>query len=143
VSIQDFDNLTAALADMAVSRCRALQMAAASALGAVGLGMAAREAEAAPTCPRRGTGCEKACRDDRGKDCRCVYPCCTPNATEPQYCNRSGDCNAPEVCMRTTCCGTPPAGFAGVCVRECEASRDFTCSELEPLGVQSASEGWS
>ena len=133
MSIQDFDNLTAALADRAISRKRALQMAAASALGVAGLGLAAGEAEARHgTCPRNGTGCCRDCRHDRGKSCRCirttggnrrcVYPCCEPNDDSVRGCDHSGDCRLNEVCMRTACCDTP-SGFEGVCVRECDARR--------------------
>jgi len=151
VSIQDFDNLTAALANRAISRRRALQMAAASALGAVGLGLAAGEAQAAPMCPRRGAACERACSNDRGKDCRCirttagnrrcVYPCCEPNDTQVRGCNVVGDCRDTEFCMRTTCCDTP-AGFEGVCVRRCDASRDFTCGD-QAVSAQSSGGAWS
>jgi len=138
VSIQDFDNLAAALADRAISRRRALKMAAASVLGAAGLGLAAGEAQAAPTCPRRGAGCERACKNDRGKDCRCirtvsgnrrcVYPCCTPNSLGRIYCNSTSECGDTEVCVRSLCCGDPGL-FAGVCMRRCDASRNFTCSD--------------
>jgi len=150
VSNQDFDNLTAALADRSISRRRALKMAAASALGAVGLGVAAGEAQAAPTCPRRGAGCDTLCRNTN-KECSCirtvrgdrvcVYQCCTPNYTEVRGCNGNGNCRGAEVCMRSDCCPTP-AGFEGVCVRRCDRSSDFTCEgEVE---VQSASGGaWS
>ena len=141
MSIQDFDNLTAALADRAISRRRALQMAAASALGVAGLGLAAGEAHASHgTCPRRRAGCCRDCRNDAGKSCRCirktngdrtcVYPCCEPNATEVEGCNRDGQCSSDnEVCMRTSCCGDPPGDFEGVCVRRCRASRDFDCND--------------
>ena len=140
MSIQDFDNLTAALADRAISRRRALKMAAASVLGAAGLGLAAGEAHAAHgECPRRGAGCERACRHDGGKDCRCirtvsgnrrcVYPCCSPKPEGRQFCNYTSECAGTEVCVRSTCCGDPGL-LRGVCMRRCDASRDFTCNEL-------------
>jgi hypothetical protein len=136
VSIQDFDNLAAAVADRAVSRRRALQMAAAGALGAVGLGLAAGEAQAA-TCPRRGVGCSRCCNNTGRKRCvclrtvdgnrHCVYQCCPENL---RGCNRGGQCGQNERCIRaggrSNCCGTVD-NFDGVCMRRCEASRPDNC----------------
>ena len=143
MSIQDFDNLTTALADRAISRRRALQMAAASVLGAAALGLAAGEAQATHgECARRGAGC---CRDgshDGSKGCRCirtasgkrrcVHPCCAPNDTIPRACNSNAECDDNELCMSSDCCNDQSVGFVGVCARRCDTPRDFTCGQPFP-----------
>jgi hypothetical protein len=126
VSSEDFDNLTRALASQTISRRRALRLAAASVLGAAGLSVAAREAEAAPSCPRRGAGCERRCTNTR-KDCscirtvsgrrRCVHPCCSG-----RRCNSGDDCRRTEVCMKTGCCAEQPT-----CVTLCTEPRPGYC----------------
>lgn len=122
MSTENFDDLAAALANRSISRRRALQVAAASVLGAVGLGVGAREAQAAPMCPPRGTHCERQCINTQ-KDCRCirtiagnrrcVHPCCSPRT-----CEANSDCRPTEVCMRTACCGPEPT-----CVTLCKERR--------------------
>jgi len=131
VSIQDFDNLTAALADRAISRRRALQMAAASALGAAGLGLAAGEAQATHNeCPRRGAGCCRNCTHTGGKVCICVrrisdgrrvcvHQCCPDPAND---CTTVADCPAGQQCIRTgSCaeCATAATNEPGVCMVRC------------------------
>jgi hypothetical protein len=106
---EGFDNLAIGLANRTISRRRALQLAAASALATAGLGVATREAEARPTCPRRGTGCFRPCRHT-SKECYCIrttegnrvciHPCCSGKS-----CNRSSQCKSGEVCLKTNCCG--------------------------------------
>ena len=132
MSIQDFDNLTAALADRAISRRRALQMAAASALGAAGLNLAAGEAQATHNeCPRRGAGCCRNCVHTGSRVCicvrningdrRCVHQCC-PTESYINECEDSGDCPAGQICIRRNSCAqcadvapTQP----GVCMVRC------------------------
>ena len=107
MSAEEFDALTEALASRAISRRRALKLAAASALGAAGLGAAAREAEAAATCPSK-TGCMRQCTNTR-KTCfcirttsgkrRCIHPCCSKRT-----CSSDSDCRSTEVCMKSPCC---------------------------------------
>jgi hypothetical protein len=135
MSGEDFDSLTRALGSRAISRRRALQLAAASALGAAGLGMATREVEARPTCPRRA-GCDRRCTGTR-KDCRCirttegsrvcVHPCCS---TLP--CSRSSQCPGTDVCLQSPCCEGQR-----VCTRRCNRPRPC------PVGPAAASgAGW-
>ncbi len=98
MSTENFDGLAAALPNRSVSRRRALQLAAASALGAVGLGVTATAAHAAPQCPRRGAGCCRECTNTN-KSCtcirttagnrRCVYQCCPENL---RGCDEGRDC---------------------------------------------------
>ena len=133
MSIQDFDNLTAALADRAISRRRALQMAAASALGAAGLGLATGEAQATHNeCPRRGAGYCRNCEHTGGKVCICVrntngdrrcVPQCCPGATP---CDANTDCPGGQICIRTNSCAEctiqtiqPAQTAPGVCMVRC------------------------
>jgi hypothetical protein len=142
VSSEDFDNLTRALANRTISRRRALRLAAASVLGAAGLGVAAREAEAAPRCPRRGSGCLRKCRNTR-KLCfcirtvsgrrRCVHPCCSG-----RRCNSGDDCRRTEVCMRTGCCPEQPT-----CVTLCTERRPDYCGEGGMGASGRSSTAWS
>jgi hypothetical protein len=141
VSIQDFDNLTAALADRAISRKRALQMAAASALGVAGLGLAAGEAQAAPNCPRRRTGCCRECRNtnkvcvclrtNAGRNCfhQCCYPASEFTQTE-RFCGGDfggcGDLPGDNRCVQNTCCGALPGNATGTCMRVCEGQGQGT-----------------
>jgi hypothetical protein len=140
MSTQDFDGLAAALANRAISRRRALQLAAASALGAAGLGVAATEAQAHPECPRRGTGCCRDCRDTQkrcacirtvGGTRRCVYQCCPEGGGATGIgggleCDENRDCPSGQVCVRRRSCDicakanpTEP----GVCMFKCEEPR--------------------
>jgi len=141
VSIQDFDNLTAALADRAISRKRALQMAAASALGAAGLGLAAGEAQASHIeCPRRRSGCCRNCVHTGGKVCACVrrnsdgarvcvHQCCPETGPASGIgagteCTVSTDCPENEICIRRANCDKcAPANptKSGVCMLRCAA----------------------
>jgi hypothetical protein len=112
MSAEEFDALTRGLANRTISRRRALQLAAAGALGAAGLGVAAGEAEARPTCPRRA-GCNKRCTNTR-KVCFCIkttedtkvciHPCCGPP------CNRSSQCSGTDVCIKSPCCSVKQCG---------------------------------
>jgi hypothetical protein len=130
VSTENFDGLAAALANRSISRRQALKLAVASVLGAGGLGVAASEVQAAPTCPRRGAGCERNCRHTR-KDCacirttagkrKCVYKCCSART-----CQVRADCRRNEVCMRTGCCGQP------TCVTLCTEPRPVYCDAAAP-----------
>jgi hypothetical protein len=140
VSTQDFDDLTRALASRTISRRRALQLAAASALGAAGLGVATREAEAAPTCPRRGAGCDRFCRNTN-KLCFCIRTLsgkrvCVHGCCSNRTCNSRGDCRRTEVCMKSGCCneGQP------TCVTRCTERRPDNC-EGETVGTSSTT--WS
>ena len=107
MSGEDFDALTEALASRTISRRRALRLAAASALGAAGLGISAREAEARPRCPRR-SGCSRRCRNTNGKVCFCIRTtegrrvCVQPDCGES--CERTTQCPEGHVCMRNSCC---------------------------------------
>ena len=141
MSTQDFDDLTKALASRSISRRRALQLAAASALGMAGLNIAAKEAEARPTCPRR-TGCERRCRNTT-KECACirttggnrvcVYPCCSDVT-----CDSNSDCGENEVCLRSGCCNEGQK----TCVTRCTAPvPDYCGVEGEPLRTSSTT--WS
>jgi hypothetical protein len=139
VSGEDFDNLTIALANRSISRRRALQLAAASALGAAGIGVAAREAEARPTCPRR-TGCTRRCRNTSkvcscirttGGNRVCVHQCCSQVA-----CASSSDCGENEVCMRSGCCNEGQK----TCVTRCSAPAPDYCDVEE---VSTSSTSWS
>jgi len=138
VSIQDFDNLTAALANRAISRKRALQMAAASALGAAGLGLAAGEAHATHNeCPRRGHGCCRDCTHTGGRQCvcvknvagkrRCVRQCCP---TTVRQCNSNAECPSGDICIRkgscARCLGTTASdpNKEGVCMRRCDSGAE-------------------
>jgi hypothetical protein len=133
MSADDFDNLTRALASRAISRRRALQLAAASAIGAAGLGVATREVEARPTCPRRSS-CDRRCKNTR-KMCSCirttegnkvcVHPCCSN-----RECNRTSQCERGEVCLKSNCCE------GKVCVKRCTEPRPRTCAAV-PLGTSS------
>ena len=142
MSTQDFDNLTKALANRSISRRRALQLAAASALGVAGLGVATRKAEAAPRCPRHRTGCHRLCRNTN-KICVCirtvegkrvcVHPCCG------ELCESGADCGENEVCMRSGCCNE--SGLP-TCVTRCTAPDPNYCGvEGEPLRTSSTT--WS
>ena len=131
MSIQDFDNLTAALADRAISRKRALRLAAASALGAAGVGLAAGEAQAThDQCPRRGHGCCRRCEHTGSRVCvcvkdiagnrRCVRRCCPTTRVE---CDERGDCPTGDICIRRrSCAACAPASPTepGVCMRRCD-----------------------
>src|SRR5215213_1585452 len=108
-----FDDLASGLANGTITRRRALKLAGASLLGVAGLGTAAREAEAAATCPTdTRPGCEVQCTNTRrlcacirtveGRKA-CVRPCCTRRT-----CDSGSDCRRGEVCMRTDCCGVRP-----------------------------------
>jgi hypothetical protein len=148
MSTQDFDNLASALANKAISRRSALRMAAAAALGAAGLGAAAREGQAQeptfnPTCPTRGTGCNRLCQNTDFTTCfcirttsgkrRCVNGFCPEKIAG---CNGTHRCNVEvggfgNICMKSPCCGTPPSTCgpnndqpcAGVCVKVCGQDR--------------------
>jgi hypothetical protein len=148
MSAEEFDALTRGLASRAISRRRALQLAAASALGAAGLGVATEAAEAAPpppTCPRgKKPACNLRCRHSsaqggcacirttEGKKA-CVYPCCSPRT-----CNSSSDCRKSEVCLKTDCCGG-----ASVCVTRCTAQRPGYCDTQASASTASDSTTWS
>ena len=142
MSIQDFDNLTAALADRSISRRRALKMAAASELGAAGLGIAAGEAHATHNeCPRRGVGCCRNCTHTGNKVCICVrrisdgrrvcvHQCCPETGPAGGIgagteCDANTDCPENEICIRRgSCdrCADPASNLGGVCMRRCAAA---------------------
>jgi hypothetical protein len=142
MSGEDFDALTEALASRTISRRRALRLAAASALGAAGLGIAAREAEARPTCPRnQPPACELHCKHSGGCRCirttggmkQCVRPCCS-NRT----CDSNADCRKTEVCMLTDCCN----GGAPTCVTRCSARRPRYCDREQATTSSSSTTTW-
>ena len=140
MSGEDFDNLTIALANRSISRRRALQLAAASALGAAGIGVAAREAEARPTCPRR-TGCTRRCRNTR-KECACIRTTggnrvCVHECCSDVTCASTSDCGENEVCMRSECCGAQ-----AVCVTRCTAPAPDYC-EGGGAPLRTSSTTWS
>ena len=139
---RSFDDLASGLASGTISRRRALKLAGASLLGAAGLFGAANPAQAAPTptCPRRGAGCFRDCKNTR-KLCycirtasgsrRCVYPCCSGRPC--------GQCRSGEVCMRTNCCGPQPT-----CVTPCDRRRPNYCSGGGAAATQSTGSAvWS
>jgi hypothetical protein len=105
-----FDDLASGLARGTITRGRALKLAGAALLGAAGLGMAAREAEAAPpTCPA-GTrsGCVAACTNTT-KQCSCIRTTegdrvCVHKCCSLQSCNSSSQCRSGEVCIKSGCC---------------------------------------
>jgi hypothetical protein len=139
---RSFDDLASGLASGTISRRRALKLAGASLLGAAGLFGAANPAQAAPTptCPRRGAGCFRKCKNTR-KLCscirtvsdsrRCVYPCCSGRPC--------GQCRSGEVCMRTNCCGPQPT-----CVTPCDRRRPNYCGGGGAAATQSTGSAvWS
>ena len=144
MSSEEFDALTRGLASRTISRRKALQLAAAGALGAAGLGVATEAAEAAtPTCPRGETpACNLRCQHSGGKSCRCirttegkkacVYPCCSKRT-----CNSSSQCKTGEVCLGTDCCGGQ-----SVCVKRCTEKRPRYCNR-QPASSASGSTTWS
>jgi hypothetical protein len=111
-------------------------MAAASALGIAGLGIAAGKAQAAPQCPDEGTGCCRRCTNTN-KVCvclrrvfqsgrTCVHRCCydaTEFTQEERFCGGGfggcGDLPGDNVCVRNSCCGTLPGTAEGTCMRVC------------------------
>jgi hypothetical protein len=123
---RSFDDLASGVASGTISRRRALKLAGASVLGAAGLLGVANPAQAATTCPRRGAGCLRECKNTRKtrKLCycirtasgsrRCVYPCCSFRPC--------GQCRSGEVCMRSNCCGSEPT-----CVTPCDRRRPNYC----------------
>ena len=130
-----FDELARGLSGESISRGRALRLAGASLVSAVGLAWFASPAEAAPTCPRRGAGCDRRCRNTK-KVCfcirtasgarRCVWPCCSGRPC--------GQCRNGEVCMQSNCCGPEPT-----CVKLCDRQRPNYCGRLGATTAQSAS----
>jgi hypothetical protein len=118
-----FDELASGLSGESISRRRALRLAGASLVSALGLAGFASPAEAAPTCPRHGAGCATPCKSTR-KFCfciriasgerRCVWPCCSGRPCQ--------QCHDGEVCMINTCCGPEPT-----CVRLCSRRRPNYC----------------
>ena len=137
-----FDDLASGLANGTITRRRALKLAGASLLGVAGLGAAAREAEAAATCPRdTRPGCTTLCTNTR-KICVCIRtvegrkacarPCCSRRT-----CDSSSECRRGEVCMKTNCCGTQPT-----CLRRCSEPLPRHCADEEAAGT-SSSLAWS
>jgi hypothetical protein len=126
---RSFDDLASALASGTISRRRALKLAGASLLSAVGFASFTSPAEAVPTCPRSGpalrscerrctgTGTRKICLCIRtaGGNKRCVYPCCSGRTCT------AGSCRSGEVCMKSPCCPTQQ------CVKKCSESRPGYC----------------
>jgi len=106
-----FDDLASGLASGTITRRRALRLAGAALLGvAGGLGVAAREAEAAlPTCPAgTRTGCVVACTNTT-KQCACIRTTegkrvCVNKCCSLRSCTSSSQCRSGEVCIRTGCC---------------------------------------
>jgi hypothetical protein len=104
-----FDELASGLASGTITRRRALKLAGAALLGVAGLGVAAREAEAAPTCPPDSrTGCVVACTNTT-KRCACIRTTegnrvCVNKCCSLRSCNSSSQCRRGEVCIRTGCC---------------------------------------
>ena len=145
MSAEEFDALTRGLASRAISRRRALQLAAAGALGAAGLGVATEAAEAAtPTCPRgEKPRCNLRCAGTGGKHCRCIrttegkkaciYPCCSRRT-----CNSSSQCKKGEVCLNLDCCGGQ-----SVCVTRCTQPRPRYCPPRATASSSSGSTTWS
>jgi hypothetical protein len=135
---RSFDDLASGLASGTISRRRALKLAGASLLGAAGLLGSANPAQAAPTCPGRGAGCFRECRNTR-KLCycirtvsgarRCVWPCCSGRT-----CTSGSQCRRGEVCMRLTCCG----GTEPTCVKLCDRRRPNYCGVGGATTPQSA-----
>ena len=143
MSIQDFDNLTAALADRSISRGRALRLAAAGVLGAAGLGVASQARAQVDTathnqCPRRGSGCCRRCEHTGARVCvcvrkingerRCVHQCCP---TTVRQCERTAQCPDGQVCVRQANCARCLRGQAstasGVCMVRCAERNPENC----------------
>jgi hypothetical protein len=108
---RSFDDLASELASGTITRRRALKLAGAALLGvAGGLGVAAREAKAAPpTCPAgTRTGCVVACTNTT-KQCACIRTTegtrvCVHKCCSLRSCNSSSQCYRGEVCIKTGCC---------------------------------------
>ena len=108
---RSFDDLASELASGTITRRRALKLAGAALLGvAGGLGVAAREAKAAPpTCPPdTRSGCVVACTNTT-KQCACIRTTegtrvCVHKCCSLRSCNSSSQCYRGEVCIKTGCC---------------------------------------
>ena len=106
---RSFDDLASELASGTITRRRALKLAGAALLGVAGLGVAAREAEAAPTCPPDSrSGCVVACTNTT-KQCACIRTTegtrvCVHKCCSLRSCNSSSQCYRGEVCIKTGCC---------------------------------------
>jgi hypothetical protein len=122
-----FDALAIGLAGVSISRRRALQLAGASLLAAVGISGSAQPAQASPTCPF-GTGCKARCAGTSsvcfcirttGGSRVCVHPCCSDRT-----CRRNRQCHRGEVCIASDCCNG-----RRVCVPRCDRRRPRYCTQ--------------
>jgi hypothetical protein len=130
-----FDALAKGLASGTISRRKALKLAGAAILGGGVLALFPQPAEAAECGNSAGCGlrCKNTgkCRCVRttANNVRCVRPCCSGRT-----CNNSGDCRSKEVCMTTSCCGSP-GGKRGVCVTKCHEPRPGYCDRRSASGT--------
>jgi hypothetical protein len=122
-----FDALASGLAGVSISRRRALQLAGASLLAAVGISGSAQPAQARPTCPFN-TGCKARCAGTSsvcfcvkttGGSRVCVHPCCSDRT-----CRRNRQCRRGEVCIVSDCCNG-----RRVCVPTCNRRRPRYCTQ--------------
>jgi hypothetical protein len=138
-----FDALASGLAGVSISRRRALQLAGASLLAAVGISGSAQPAQASladdrrrsrnPTCPF-DTGCKARCQGTSsvcfcirttGGSRVCVHPCCSDRT-----CTRSRQCHRGEVCMASDCCNEEGRRRGRkVCVPRCDRRRPRYCTQ--------------
>ena len=127
-----FDALASGLAGVSISRRRALQLAGASLLAAVGISGSAQPAQARPTCPF-DTGCKARCQGTSsvcfcirttGGSRVCVHPCCSDRT-----CTRSRQCRRGEVCMVSDCCNEEGRRGRRVCVPRCDRRRPSYCTQ--------------
>jgi hypothetical protein len=138
-----FDDLASGLANGTITRRRALRLAGASLLGVAGLGAAAREAEAAATCPTdTRPGCLTPCTNTR-KECTCIRTvegrkACVRGCCSNRTCDSGSDCRRGEVCMKTGCCNEDQP----TCVRRCSEPLPRRCADVEAAG-RSSSPAWS
>jgi hypothetical protein len=132
-----FDALASGLAGASISRRRALQLAGASLLAAVGISGSAQPAQASPADDRRraanptcpfDTGCKARCQGTSsvcfcirttGGSRTCVHPCCSDRT-----CRRSRQCRRGEVCIASDCCNG-----RRVCVPRCDRRRPSYCTQ--------------
>jgi hypothetical protein len=135
-----FDEVAKGLAQGTITRGRALRLVGAGLVSTIlGSIVGPGIAEAAPTCPSGGPGCNARCKHTSGQNCicvklangntRCVFPFCGPP------CTKNANCPSGWVCSKTArkCCGTS----SSLCVPLCNTSTSAATSS------QRASRRWN